>query len=77
MGLAGKRLCSVWGRGHFGEPFPCCSTAPLSTMEANPIIVMGMVHSLVVGLLCSALLKQGSYALFPISFYWGCILRKE
>lgn len=46
-------------------------------MEANSRAVMGMAGSSAVGLLCSALLKWETRGLFPISFYWGCILRKE
>lgn len=69
--LTRKSLCSLWVRGHSGEPFPCCSIDPLSTMEANSIVVMGMVCSSAVGLLCSALLKRSNYALFPVSFLLG------
>jgi len=77
VGLTGKSLYSVWGRGRFGEHFPCCSIDPLSTTEADSIVVMGIVCSSAVGLLCFALLKWGRCALFPVSFYWGCIFRKE
>lgn len=74
MGLTGKGLYSVWGRGCAGEPFPCCSMDPLLAVEANSTAVMGMVCSSAVGLLDSAQMRE--LCPFPISFYWRCILRQ-
>lgn len=67
MGLTGKGLYSLWGKGCAGEPFPCCSMDPLSAMEANSTAVMGMACSSV-GLLDSALPKWESCALSLFHF---------
>lgn len=56
-----------------GGPFQTLQFCDFHAAAQSP----SQLCSSAVGLLCSAQLRLGNGARFPISFYWGCISRQQ